>query len=150
MTTMADTAHPLQAEPANRAAARPPVLPLLLRTTALAFVAATVAMALVLVLVNKIDWWKGLLAAAVVTIFSAAASVMPLTWGLRRGLYHATAGSFAAMGVRAVVSLGGAMLAVKALGYPAAPTLLLMVVFYFAVLAAESYVIATRMWDMRG
>ena len=147
---MADPADNPQPLPATGLAGKPPVLPLLVRTTAVAFVAAAAGLALVLVLVNRLDWWKGLLAAAVVTIFSAAASTMPLTWGLRRGLYHATAGSFAAMGVRAVVSLSGAVLAVKALGYPAAPTMLLMVVFYFAVLAAESYVIATRMWDMRG
>jgi hypothetical protein len=122
----------------------------LVRTTALAVVGAAAAVALVLVLVNRADWWRGLLAASVVTVLSAAASFVPLAWGLRRGLYQATAGSFAAMGVRAAVALGGGVLVVKTLGYPAAPTLLLLVVFYFAVLAAETYVIAWRMWHMRG
>ena len=134
----------------NLLPAAPPVAPALVRTTALALVGAAASVALVLVLVNRPEWWRGLLAAVIVTVFSAAASVPPLVWGLRRGLYKATAGSFAAMGLRAVVALGGGMLVVRALGYPAAPTLLLLVVFYFAVLAAESYVIATRVWHMKG
>ena len=127
-----------------------PVTPALIRTTALALVGAAASVALVLVLVNRPEWWRGLLGAVVVTILSAATSVPPLVWGLRRGLYKATAGSFVAMGVRCVVALGGGVLVVKALGYPPAPTMLLLVVFYFAVLAAESYVVATRVWHMKG
>ena len=149
MTLMADAADNPN-PPLAHAPAAPAVALALIRSTALALLGAAAALALVLVLVNRLDWWKGMLAAAVVTILSAAASVPPLVWGLRRGVYHATAGSFAAMGLRAVVALGGAVLAVKAGGYPAAPTMLLMVVFYFAVLAAESYVVGTRMWNMRG
>ena len=148
MTTMADPAG-TSPQP-NDAPAAPPVAFPLIRTTLLAMLGAAAALALVLVLVNRVEWWQGLLAAGIVTILSAAASVPPLVWGLRRGVYHATAGSFAAMGLRAVVALGGAVLAVKAGGYPAAPTMLLMVVFYFAVLAAESYVVGTRVWHMKG
>jgi hypothetical protein len=145
MTTMADAADNLPAsEPDNT-----PATAQLVRATATALVGAGAVLALVLVLVNRFDWWKGLLAAGVVTTLSAAASVPPLAWGLRRGLYHATAGCFAGMAVRAAVALGGGVLAVKSLGYPAAPTLLLLVVFYFAVLGAETYVIASRIWHMR-
>ena len=148
MTTMADAAG-TSPQPTDAPVVPSVALPLI-RTTLLAMLGAAAGLALVLVLVNRVEWWQGLLAAGIVTILSAAASVPPLVWGLRRGVYHATAGSFAAMGLRAVVALGGAVLAVKAGGYPAAPTMLLMVVFYFAVLAAESYVVGTRVWHMKG
>ena len=157
MTTMAEAADNSPATPADAGLWRmtalpdaPPVAPALVRALGAAMVGTAAVLAMILVLVQRGDWWRGLLGAAVVTALSAAASVPPLALGLRRGLYPAVAGAFAAMGVRAVVALGGGVLAVKALQYPAAPTLLLLVVFYFAVLAAESYVVATRMWHMRG
>ena len=128
----------------------PSVAPPLVRAVAVAMLAAAAATSAILLLANRPDWWKGLLGAAVVTALSAAASVPPLVWGLRRGLYPAVAGSFTAMGLRAIVALGAGIFVVKALHYPAGPTLLLLVVFYFAVLAAESYVVATKMWHMRG
>ena len=150
MTTMADTANNLAPAQSTPAVLAPSATGHLVCAVALSLLGSAAALALVLVLVNRADWWKGLLAAGIVTTLSAAASVPPIAFGLRRGVYAATACSFVAMGARAVVALGGGILAVKAGGYPAAPTLLLMVVFYFAVLAAESYVLATRMWHMRG
>ena len=157
MTTMAQAAPESPATPADPRLWRltaspdaPPVAPALVRAVAVAMLAAAGSVSLILLLASRSDWWKGLLGAAVVTVLSAAASLPPLAWGLRRGLYPAVAGSFTAMGLRAVVALSGGVFVVKALHYPAAPTLLSLVVFYFAVLAAESYVVATRMWYMRG
>lgn len=157
MTTMAEAAPEPSATPADPRIWRltslpdaPAIAPPLVRAVAVAMLTAAAAVSAVLLLANRPDWWKGLLGAAVVTVLSASASVPPLVWGLRRGLYPAVAGSFAAMGLRAVVALGAGVFVVKALDYPAAPTLLLLVVFYFAVLAAESYVVATKMWHMRG
>jgi len=47
------------------------------------------------------------------------------------------------------VALGVGIFAVKALGYPAAPTLLLLVAFYFSLLAAETYVLARALSHVR-
>ncbi|WP_206292166.1 hypothetical protein [Humisphaera borealis] len=103
----------------------------------------------ILTLVQKPDWTRGLIAAGVVSALASALSLIPLLWGVRRTLNAAVAGYFLAMGVRLAVSIGGAMLAVHAGGYPQTPTLLLMAVFYVTVLAAESLVVAAATWTMK-
>jgi hypothetical protein len=127
-----------------------PIATRLVSCIALALLATAALLCGLLVLVNRVDWWRGLLAAAVVSVLSAAASLPPLLWSLKRGLHQRVAGYFAAAGLRAIVSLGGCVMAVKLGHYPAAPTMLLMVVFYFAVLAVESIVVARALWDMKG
>jgi hypothetical protein len=114
----------------------------LVRSTVVALLATGAGLVAVLALVNRPDWWRGLLAASLVSALSAAASIPPLAWGLRRRLDQRVVLVFVAMAARAVVSLGGCVLAVTAGGYPAAPTLLLMVVFYFALLAVETTIAA--------
>ena len=106
-------------------------------------------LALLLVLADRPDWWRGFLAALVASVLSAAASLPPLVWGLRRGLDQAAAGAFIAMGARAAVALAVAMFAVKGLDYPRRPTLLLLIVFYFAVLAVETYGVARARWNAK-
>ena len=103
-----------------------------------------------LVLVNHPEWWRGLIAATAVSAIAAAASVPSLAWGLRRGLYPAVIGYFIAAGARAVVRLGGCALAISAGHYPATPTLLLMVVYYFVLLAIESSLVARATWSAKG
>lgn len=100
-------------------------------------------------LLNRPDWWRGLLGAAVISALSALASLPPLVFGLRRGLNATAAGVLVAAGLRAMVALGAGLLAVRVGTYPPAPTLLLMVVFYFALLAAESYVVARAVWNAK-
>lgn len=114
---------------------------------AVALLAAAGTIAALLSLVGQADWWRGLLAASVVSVLAAALSLAPLVWCLRRSLNVAIAGYFLAMGVRAAVSVGGSLIAVKAGGYPAAPTLLLMAVLYAAALAAEAIVVASAAWS---
>lgn len=100
-----------------------------------------------IVLINRPDWWRGLLAAGVISVIAAGVSLVPLLWGLRGGLNRAPAGFLAAMGARFILSLGGCMLAVFAGGYPGIPTVVLMLCFYMAVLAAEVFVLATIDWS---
>jgi hypothetical protein len=119
----------------------------LVKAVAVALAGAAASLALVLVLVNHPDWWRGFLAAAVVSVLSAAVSVPPLAWGMRQGINQTVAAYFLAAFLRAAVSLGGCLLAVLAGEYPAAATLVLMVVFYFAVLGAESTVVARALWS---
>jgi hypothetical protein len=107
------------------------------------------ALALLLALVNRPDWWRGLLAATAVSALSAGLSLAPIAWGLSRPMNQRVAAFFAAMGLRAGVSLGGCVLAVSVGKYPAAPTLLLMVVFYFAILAVETAAAARALWSAR-
>ena len=105
--------------------------------------------AALLALINQPDWWRGLLAAGVVSTLASAFSLLPLLWGIKRSLNAAVAGYFVAMGVRIMVSLGGCLLAILAGGYPKTSTLLLMAVFYVVVLAAESLVVAAATWTMK-
>jgi hypothetical protein len=109
-------------------------------------VAAGSAAAL-LALVGQADWWRGLVAATVVSTLASTLSLVPLWWGLRRSLNAAVAGYFVAMAVRMGVSLGGCLLVIKAGGYPADATLLLMAVMYAAVLVAEAAVVAMAVWS---
>lgn len=136
---------------AKRAVAAPEAnLPAVARrlpvAVAVTLLATTALLAGVLVLLNQADWWRGLLAAAVVSALAAGISVLPMTWGLRRDLHKAAAGFMAAIGVRMLVSLGGCMLAVLAGGYPPLPTLTLMMAFYLAVLAVETWLMASTLW----
>jgi hypothetical protein len=45
--------------------------------------------------------------------------------------------------------VAGGVLAVMVGGYPAMPTMLLMVVFYFAVLAAETTMVVKAIWGAK-
>lgn len=109
-------------------------------------VAALVVSAL-LILINRPDWWRGFLAAGVVSALSAGVSLVPLIWGLRGGLNRAPAGLLAATGLRALLSLGGCALAVGVGGYPAVPTFMIMMAFYVAVLATETAMLSGVLWS---
>ena len=115
--------------------------------TTLAATAALIAG--VLVLVNQPSWWRGLLPATVVGLLAAGISLLPLLWGMQRGPHKAVLGFFVAGGVRALIALGGGMLAAYVGGYPLAATLLLIVGYYFAALAVEAAVLAKALWRMK-
>lgn len=110
------------------------------------FVFTAICLSGLLVLVNRRDWWVGFLAASVVSILSAAISLVPLVWGLRGGMSRAPAGFLAATALRFIVSMGGCLIAVLAGGYPGVPTLVLMLCFYMALLGAEVFSLANTMW----
>ena len=113
---------------------------------ALTLAGTSAALAGLVVLADRPTWWRGLAAAAVASALASGFSLVPLVWGLRHSLYGAVAGYFVAMGLRAGVSLGACLVAVHAGRYPEAPTFLMMVGFYFAVLAVESVYVARATW----
>ena len=147
-TTLSISPHQCPSEPWDAMQA-PAIVRRLIRACALALLATLLLTSLVLVLVNQPLWWRGLLPATLVMILATAASILPLALGLARSLHGAVAGYFTAAGLRLVIALGGCLLAVYVGQYPAAPTLLLMVPYYFAVLAAESAVVAKAIWTSR-
>ncbi len=102
-----------------------------------------------LMLINDPAWWRGLLAAGVVSLLATAVSVPLLAWGLHRGLMAAVGGYFLTAVAKIAISLGGGVLAVYAGGYPALPTMLLIVVFYLALLAAQTTVVARTIWPAK-
>lgn len=121
----------------------------LIRTTVLALIGTAAVLAGLLALVDRADWWRGLLGAGIISALATAGSLPPLVWSFRRGLNQRVAAYFTATGLRASIALAGGVLAVKVGTYPAAPTLLLMVVFYFAILAAETTCLAKVLWDTK-
>ncbi len=102
-----------------------------------------------IVLINRPLWWRGWIAATVIGVLAAAFSLLPLLWGMRRGPGKAVMGFFVAGGLRAVVALGGGLLAVHVGGYPPRATLLLVVAYYFAALAVEATVLGRSLWCMK-
>jgi len=96
----------------------------------------------VLFIVGRADFWQPFSVATGVSLLAAVLSVVPIVLSLGKGPTSAAVGHFIATGVRVVVSLGGCFLAIRFRDLPAAPTLLLMVPYYFAVLIAESTMLA--------
>ncbi len=124
-----------------------PIARRLVRQMALALAGTTGVLCILLVLADHAAWWRGLTAAALASVLSAAATLPPLIWGARRPTNQRVAAFFGAMGLRAVISLGACLFAIGAGGYPAAPTLLLMIVYYFAILAVETHFAARSLWN---
>ena len=122
----------------------------LVRTLVIGFILTAALLAAMLLLANQPTWWRGYVAATVVSAIAAGASLVPLIWGLRRKLDLLVGAYFAAAGTRALVSLGGCLFAIFVGGYPGAPTLLLMVCYYFVLLAIETTVVAKITWSAKG
>jgi len=125
------------------------VMAQIVKWAAVALVGTAAVLAGVVVLVRRPEWWPDLVAAVVVMVLATGLSLPPLAWGLRRGLNQTVAGYFVAAGLRAVVALGGCVLAIQAGGHAAGPTLLMMVPLYFALLAAESAQVGRALWSVK-
>lgn len=123
-----------------------PVGPMIRAVTA-GYAAAAGVLAAILALVNRADWWQGFAAAALASVLAAAVSLVPLAWGLRRGMGQMLGAYFLSAALRAIVSLTACVLAIVAGHYPAAPTLLLMVAFYFVLLTIEAAYLGRALWS---
>jgi hypothetical protein len=113
--------------------------------------AAALLNAGVLSLANNSDYWRGFLPAAVIAVVAAALSLIPLCWALLvGGKAERVMGMFVLAGVvRMAVSVLLGLLATKHFGYPQGPTLLMVVSYYFAVLAVEAVVLGKMFWTAR-
>ena len=119
------------------------------RAVASAFVVTALLLLGILVLIGDANLWRGFAAATVATLLAGVVTVPILAWGMRVGPARPdlAAGAFMiTAGVRAVVALGVAGLAVAQGGYPKTQTLLLVVPYYFALLAAETFVLVRLLW----
>jgi hypothetical protein len=120
------------------------------RAVAAAYVIAAALIAGALVLNGDAAWWRGYAAATIATLMAGVATIPIIAWGMRVAAAArpelATGAFFVAAGVRAVIALGAAMLAIRQGGYPKTPTLLLVVPYYFALLAAETVVLVRLLW----
>lgn len=112
-----------------------------------AVLGTAVVLAGVLLLVNREAWWRGYLAATVISALSGLAAVGPLAWGLKRSLDKAVGVYFATAAVRITISIGGGLLAVLSGGYPPVPTFVLIVMYYLVLLAVETTVVARTIWS---
>lgn len=102
------------------------------------------AIAVVLLLLGNAQWWWGFLAAGCLSIIAGALSLLPLWIGASFGAMGLLGGHFAAIALRLLVVLAGALLLIEVGGYAATPVLLLSVPFYFALLAGEVITLARR------
>ncbi len=134
----------LESNPAEGAIAR------LVRSLTIGLMATGLLLAAMIVLANRPTWWPGYLAATLVSAIAAAGALGPLAWGLKRKLDQLVIAYFTAAGVRAAITLGGCAWAVWVGGYPAAPTLLMMVAYYFVLLAIETLIVIKVTWLAKG
>ena len=129
------------ATPTTPAQPAPPP-PAALRTLVVGAVGGVVVtaavLAAVLVVVNRADWWRGYVAASVAAALATGASLVPLTYGLRKGGAAVVQMFMASSALRGAVAIGIAALAVGVGGYPALPTLGLVIPYYLALLAIET------------
>jgi hypothetical protein len=119
------------------------------RAVASACVVTALLLLGVLTLLGSAEWWRGFVPATVAALMAAVATLPVIAWGMRVAASRpelAAGAFFAAAGLRALIALGAAMLAVRHGGYPKTPTLLLVVPYYFALLSAETFVLVRLLW----
>ena len=120
------------------------------RAVALAYVvAAALTAGGVALMGGNANWWHAFAAATIATLMASIATIPIIAWGMRVAPARpelATGAFFASAAVRALIALGAASLAVYRGGYPKAPTLLLVVPYYFALLAAETVCLVRILW----
>lgn len=112
-------------------------------------VATAVLSAGVIVAGGHRAWWSAWAAALIVNVLAAVVSLAPLAPGLFAGGRLAAYGYLVGAAIRVLVVLAGGMMAVMVVRTPAAPTLLLLVPFYFAQLLAEAVVLSRAFWPAR-
>jgi hypothetical protein len=109
----------------------------LVKRVALAVIATAVCLGALLFLVNKPDWWQGYIAATLASALAAGLSILPLALGMKRGFSGVMVGFLASSGLRFLVTIGVAALAVGVGDYPTVPTFLLILPFYAVTLTIE-------------
>jgi hypothetical protein len=107
-----------------------------------AVVVTAVALAAVLAVVNRAEWWRGYAAASIAAFLATGASLVPMAIGLRRGGPALVQMFMLSSGVRGAVALGIAALAVGAGKYPLVPTLALVIPYYLVLLGVESAILS--------
>lgn len=103
-------------------------------------IAAVVAVA------NQPTWWRGYLAASIAAIASAVVSLTIILPTFKRSVATMMYATLVAGIVRAVVLGVIVVVAIKTGGYPQEATLAIAGLYYFAIVAVESYVL----WQMTG
>ena len=122
------------------------------RAVAGAFAVTALLLAGVVTLVGNADSWRGYGAATVATAMACIATIPIIVWGMRAASTRpelAAGAFFVSAGARAVIVLGAASLAVFQGHYPKTPTMLMVVPYYFAILAAETFVVVRPLWSAK-
>lgn len=91
--------------------------------------------------------WRGLAAATVIVAIAALMSVLPIWIGARRGVAGAAGGFMLAGFARAGLSILGCLAVIWKWDFPPMATVICMGVYYVAVLAAESIIVARAIWS---
>lgn len=128
-------------EPENRVSGRA-----LLQWTALVIVGMGTLLAGLLVVVDRADWWQGLIAATVISVFAAIVGLFPVLLMAPRGNAQQISMSFlAGTLLRMMAAIALLMLALYIYNVPRVPTAVLLLAYYFAILGAEVGVLVVQM-----
>lgn len=114
------------------------------------FVAMLVAGVIAWAVLNWLDSpvaWRGFWPATGVSVVAAVLSMLPLWIGGSFGLMGAVGGYFVSSALRVVVLIAGCMALVWWYGAPLKSTLLVMCIYYVAVLTTETILLARKLWS---
>lgn len=111
-----------------------------------AIVLACGAMAALIALAHRPEWWSAWVAATLVSVAAALLAMAPLVPALWAGVQYAAYGYLAGAALRMIASLLGGLAAVMIFRTPATPTLLMLAPPYMAQIAAEAVVLSRFFW----
>jgi hypothetical protein len=124
-------------------------LSVLLVAMTAAMVATAGATALVVELAGRPAWWSGWVAAQIIGVLAMLLSLALVVPGIVAGPQWAAYGYLAGALIRGMTALAGCVVAVWIFRTPAAPTLLIVVPTYFALVATEAVVLGRAFWPRR-
>jgi hypothetical protein len=101
--------------------------------------------AVIIALTGRHAWWSGWVAALIISLSAAFASLAALAPTLFAGMETAVYGYLGGSVLRTLITLGGCIAAVFIFRIPAVPTLVLASPLYFAQLIVEVAVLGTEL-----
>ena len=104
------------------------------------------AMAALIVLLHRPEWWSAWGAAMMISLFAAVAGFVPVVPGVFGGAQWAAYGYLAGAVMRCLSAVFGCVAAVVLVRTPALPTVALAAPLYFAQVAVEAIVLARAFW----
>lgn len=118
----------------------------LLKWTAVALIVTGGVLSGLMVIVDRVEWWRGFIGASVIAFPAAALGLFPLLLVAARGTAaQISFGFLAGTFLRVIAAFSLLLVATSLYGMPKLPTAVLTMVYYFAVLGVEVGVLVLQM-----